>query len=258
VVIGARRREGVLRLEICDSGSGIPQDELHDVFAEFYQVAGAHGDRSGGLGLGLSIVERLCGLLDHRIEVTSTLGKGSRFTIVVPMASGKTASFPPASAVLTIDEPCRGKLVVMIDDDAMVREGMQGLLVSWGCRVVTAATDDAALAELAACASMPDLIISDYRLAAGKTGFEAVTRLRHVLGAAIPAFLISGDTAPERLREAAASGYHLLHKPVPPNALRAMVSQFLRCGGGVLLEGRILDGLASRAPSAGSSPVPRL
>jgi CheY-like chemotaxis protein len=127
-----------------------------------------------------------------------------------------------------IAEPCRGKLVIVIDDDAMVLEGMQGLLSSWGCNVVVAGDDHAALAALGNLDKLPDLIISDYRLVAGRTGFEAIARLRDAFGAAIPAFLISGDTAPERLREAAASGFHLLHKPVQPNALRAMVSQFFK------------------------------
>jgi CheY-like chemotaxis protein len=115
----------------------------------------------------------------------------------------------------------------------MVVEGMRGLLSSWGCHVVVAGNDHAALAALAELHELPDLIISDYRLPAGRTGFEAIEQLRRAFGTTIPAFLISGDTAPERLREAAASGFHLLHKPVQPNALRAMVSQFLKRDPGV-------------------------
>ena len=116
----------------------------------------------------------------------------------------------------------------VIDDDELVLDGMGGLLQGWGCQVVAAASDDAALASLAEHDRQPDLIISDYQLADGKTGFEAIERLRSALGAPIPAFLISGDTAPERLREASASGYHLLHKPVSPAALRATLNHLLR------------------------------
>jgi CheY-like chemotaxis protein len=150
-------------------------------------------------------------------------------------------------------------LVVVIDDDPMVREGMRGLLVSWGCRVVTADGDGAALAILAQRGEAPDLVISDYRLAAGKTGFAAVARLRSVFAAEIPAFLISGDTAPERLREAADSGFRLLHKPVPPNALRAMLSQFLRQAGAARqrIDTDVSVASAIRRPSADPSPVSR-
>ena len=228
VVLGARRRGDMLRLELWDSGPGIPEDQLRNIFAEFYQVAGAQRNDGGGLGLGLAIVERLCGLLDHRIEVRSRVGRGSRFSILVPLAAARPQFVQPEAAVRLIEDPCKGKLVVVLDDDPLVLEGMRGLLVGWGCRAVTADSDGAALTALARHAELPDLIISDYRLAAGKTGFAAVARLRGVLGADIPAFLISGDTAPERLREAAASGFRLLHKPVPPHALRAILSQLLR------------------------------
>jgi two-component system, sensor histidine kinase len=119
-----------------------------------------------------------------------------------------------------------GQLVVVIDDDPMVLDGMRGLLRSWGYRVVAAASDSAALADLAEQNQRPDLIISDYRLGGGKTGIEAIERLRHVFP--IPACLITGETAPEGLLAARASGYLLLYKPVPPTALRATLSQLLK------------------------------
>jgi CheY-like chemotaxis protein len=118
------------------------------------------------------------------------------------------------------------KLVVVIDDDPLVLEGMSGLLRSWGYQVVAADTDDAALARLAEYGQRPDLIICDYRLAGGKTGVQAIGRLRAAFD--IPAFLITAEAAPERLYEARASGYPLLHKPVDPMALRAMIRQLLK------------------------------
>jgi signal transduction histidine kinase/CheY-like chemotaxis protein len=258
VVLGARRRGSMLRLELWDSGPGIPEDQLRNIFAEFYQGSGPQRSDGGGLGLGLAIVERLGGLLDHRIEVSSTLGQGSCFSVLVPLAAA-TQFVQPVVPIQVIEDPCKGKLVVVIDDDPMVREGMRGLLVSWGCRVVTADGDGAALAILAQRGEAPDLVISDYRLAAGKTGFAAVARLRSVFAAEIPAFLISGDTAPERLREAADSGFRLLHKPVPPNALRAMLSQFLRQAGAARqrIDTDVSVASAIRRPSADPSPVSR-
>ena len=116
----------------------------------------------------------------------------------------------------------------MIDDETLVLDGMRGILQHWGCGVVTAISGEAALASLARYDRRPDLIISDYRLANGKTGIEAIERLREALGFTVPAFLISGDTGPDRLREASASGYHLLHKPVSPMTLRTTLNRLLR------------------------------
>jgi len=228
VTIGCRRRGKELRIEVWDSGIGIPQDQQRNIFGEFYQLAIADGDRRSGLGLGLAIVDRLCRLLDHPVALSSSPERGSCFSVSVPLiaAPRQTAERPPTAK--TAADPATGRLVVVIDDDALVLDGMRGLLKSWGCDVVTAASDDAAIAALATYNQPPDLIISDYRLTSGKTGFDAIARLRSVLGASIPAFLISGDTAPERLREASASGYHLLHKPVLPMTLRALIHQLMK------------------------------
>ena len=227
IVIGCRRRGECLRLDVWDSGIGIPEDHQQNIFREFYQLADPERDRRGGLGLGLAIVDRLGRLLNHPVELTSRPGKGSRFSVSVPIVAKRLparAPVPPA----TITDPVSGKLVVVIDDDALVLDGMRGLLRSWGCEVVTEVSENGALARLAELGQQPDLIISDHRLADGKTGIEAIDRLRGTLGIAIPAFLISGDTGPERLREARASGYHLLHKPVTPMKLRAMLNRFLK------------------------------
>lgn len=228
VVVGCRRRGGQVRIDICDSGLGIPQAEQRRIFGEFVQLTAGRPDRGGGLGLGLSIVERLGRLLDHPIEVKSRVGSGSRFSIIVPLAATRSEATEAPVSLATIADPARGKRVVVIDDDAIVLEGMGGILRSWGCDVVTAECGETALAKLAAQGRKPDLIISDYRLANGRTGIEAIERLRGELGTAIPAFLISGDTAPERLRQASDNGFHLLHKPVAPMRLRAMLNQLLR------------------------------
>jgi signal transduction histidine kinase/CheY-like chemotaxis protein len=227
VVVGCRRRVGLLRIEVWDTGVGIPADQRRNIFGEFYQLAESQRDRHSGLGLGLAIVDRLCGLLDHSIEMDSRLGRGSRFSVSAPLSS-PLKSPGHRAAPRALADRSRSKLIVVVDDDALVLEGMCGVLTSWGCRVVTASSDSAALASLLECQRPPDLIISDYRLAGGRTGFEAIERLRSAFGAQVPAFLISGDTAPERLREASASGFHLLHKPVLPITLRATVNQLLK------------------------------
>ena len=228
IVIGCHRRGERLRLDVQDSGPGIPEDQQRDIFREFYQLAGPGQGRRGGLGLGLAIVDRLCRLLDYPIEVESRPGKGSRFSISVPLCAERPRrAEAPVSAARAAD-PVAGKLIVVIDDDALVLDGMRGILQSWRCSVVSAASGTEALAELRGTSRRPDAIVSDYRLADGKTGIDAIERLRSALGAAIPAFLISGDTSLERLRDARVSGYHLLHKPVPPMTLRAMLNRLLK------------------------------
>ena len=230
VVVGCRRRAGAVRIDVWDSGIGIPRDQQRNIFGEFYRLAGAERHGARGLGLGLAIVDRLCRLLDHPIELNSQPGRGSRFSVLVPLAAARRERAIPSLIPPEIAEANKltGTLIVVIDDDELVRDGMARLLLSWGCQVVTAASDEAALTSLAGHDRLPDLIISDYQLAGGKTGFEAIDRLRGVLGGPIPALLISGDTAPERLREASASGHLLLHKPVSPAALRATLNHLLR------------------------------
>jgi signal transduction histidine kinase/FixJ family two-component response regulator len=226
VIVGCRRRGGRLRIEVWDSGPGIPEDQRHKIFDEFYQIAKPERNQAGAIGLGLAIVDRLCRLLDHPIELTSFLGKGSRFTIIVPIAAPQflnEASIPRQGAI----DAVTGKTVVVVDDAALVLEGMSGLLRKWGFRVLAAQSCKQALAQLAEGGERPDLVVSDYHLPDGETGIEVIDRMRDAFGMPIPAFLVSGDTSPERLREAHAKGYYLLHKPVSPMRLRAVLNQVL-------------------------------
>jgi signal transduction histidine kinase/CheY-like chemotaxis protein len=229
VVVGCRRRGDKVHIEVWDSGPGIPEDQQRNIFGEFYRLAG--GNIHGGLGLGLAIVDRLCKLLGHPIQLVSTLGKGSRFSVAVPMAAAQAQIAEPQPAQVAIDAT-RGKFVIVIDDDALVLDSMGGLLRNWGCRVVAAATPDEALADLGP-EERPDLIICDYRLANGQSGIATIAYFRKAFGAPVPAFLMSGDTAPERLREARESGHHLLHKPLRAMALRAMINRLLKSPSGV-------------------------
>jgi signal transduction histidine kinase/CheY-like chemotaxis protein len=226
VLVGCRRQAGNIRIDVCDSGIGIPADQQRSIFVEFYRLAGAERHGSRGLGLGLAIVDRLGRLLGHPIEINSQPGRGSRFSVLVPLAVPQAEPAVPAEDLAAYDR-LKDRLIVVIDDDELTLHGMDRLLQGWGCQVVTAGSDEV-VPGLLADGRRPDLIISDYQLADARTGLEAIEQLRRALGGQIPALLISGDISQERLRAANASGDHLLHKPVAPASLRATLNHLLR------------------------------
>jgi len=227
IIVGCRRRGQMLRIEVWDSGPGIPEDQKQNIFGEFFQLAARDRNRYGSMGLGLAIVDRLRLLLNHPIDLASIVGRGSRFAILVPMADecGTSAEpvDPPHPAAFAVE----GKVVLVIADAPIVQEGTGGLLGRWGYTVLTTGSDEAALIRLAERQQRPDLIISDYHLANGKTGIRAIEEINAAFGSSIPAILISGDTAPEPAREVRDRGYILLHKPVDPMRLRAVMHELL-------------------------------
>ncbi|HUW35971.1 MAG TPA: hybrid sensor histidine kinase/response regulator, partial [Rhodocyclaceae bacterium] len=223
VLVVCRRRGSNARIEVWDSGIGIPLESQAEIFKEFVQLANPERDRNQGLGLGLAIVERTARLLDHPLTVNSLPGVGSRFAIEVPIA-------PPDAAVPAAAAPPQGQFeglrVLVIDDDALARQGLTVLLESWGCRV--SAAEDAEQALMLACGeNQPDLVACDYRLRHGQNGIGALALLRERCGLAAPALLISGDTDPGLMKSAAEAGIPLLHKPVQPARLRALMHRLV-------------------------------
>jgi signal transduction histidine kinase len=221
VLVACRRRYGEAWIEVWDTGCGIPRDQQERVFEEFYQLQNPERDRKRGLGLGLATVRRLATLLDHPLELRSEVGRGTRFRVRVPVAA---ASEVQVAATLEQKVPnlLRDKLILIIDDEASVRLGMQSLLESWGCRCVVGADATEALRNCADKA--PDFILADLRLRGDASGIDAVRSLRAALGPNIPAVLISGDTAPEQLRKVSAAGLTLMHKPLKAVRLRALLN----------------------------------
>jgi two-component system, sensor histidine kinase len=215
-----------LRIDVCDTGVGIADNERRNIFNEFYRVQPEGHENGEGLGLGLAIVDRLCSLLQHPFALSSVRGKGSRFSVTLPVATDSGASNAVSGT-----RPARGdvlaeKLVLVIDDDPLVLDGTRGLLTTWGCRVVVASSRSEA--RLLLDGAVPNLIISDLHLSGGETGIEAIDGLRHDLGNQILGLLISGDISVGQTGKVGASGYPLLHKPVTPMALRAMMSALLQ------------------------------
>jgi len=226
ILIGCRRRGNMVRIEVWDTGVGIAPEHQEAIFQEFYQIGNPERDRTKGLGLGLSIAARLARLLGGRIDVQSTPGRGSVFAVEVPQAT-EVYEEKLASPSRILDEPLRDARVLVVDDDTLVREALAGLMEQWGCRVLTAANGEQALSTLLGTGQAPDAVLCDYRLPAGEVGSAVIQQLRERYGSALPAALITGDTAAERLREAKESGVPLLHKPVQPARLRALLEHLL-------------------------------
>jgi len=222
ILIGCRRDGDHLRIEIWDTGVGIPEDQLGMIFEEFHQVGNPARDRREGLGLGLAIVKRLSNLLNHPVTVRSEVGRGSCFTVRLP----KSGDHAPMELVLPEDELANetGAVVIGIDDEADIREALDMLLKEWGYDAVVAGSAIEAISKLEALRKKPDLVVADYRLKQGHTGADAILAIRHVWGAGVGGFLLTGDTGPDRLREATASGFEVLHKPIQPERLRQMVA----------------------------------
>jgi len=222
VVLGCRRRGRGFSLEVWDSGAGIAPGEIDRIFEEFYQVDNASRERSRGLGLGLAIVRRLAELMGHAVEVASRPGRGSVFRVMVP-AAGRIGA-----EIATLDRPSNlvGRKILVIDDDESVREGTAQLLSQWGCCVVAASDADSAQRACDA-AYPPDAMVVDFGLGRGDDGVAAIAALRARFGRAIPALLVSGESAPTELARIEASGLPLLHKPLPPARLRSILSHLL-------------------------------
>jgi signal transduction histidine kinase/CheY-like chemotaxis protein len=224
VLVGCRHGSR-LRVQVWDTGPGIAPNELQLIFQEFYQIGNSARDRTRGVGLGLAIVKRLTTLLDHPLRVTSWPGKGTCFTLEAPLASerARIREVPPAAPPLTAGSG----LILVVDDEGSIQLAMQSLLQSWGYSVIAAGSYAEILERIANHPVVPRLIICDYRLRDNETGSIAIERLRHEYNDDIPGLLITGDTAPDRIKEAQASGYMLLHKPVPNITLRAAIAQLI-------------------------------
>lgn len=205
-----RPQAGGLQLVVSDTGLGIPADEQQRVFEEFYQVGNPERNRSQGLGLGLAIVRRLADLMQLQLVLRSAPGQGTQVSLLLPEAAWPV--LPPAAPAPDLATPLAGRRLLVVDDEEQVRRGMQAVLGGLGCQVIAVADADEACA--AATGLRPDAVLADLRLRGAADGIAAVARLR-AMHPGLPALLISGDTAPERLREASAAGLRLLHKPVP-------------------------------------------
>jgi PAS domain S-box-containing protein len=221
ILIGCRHRAGALRLVVLDQGIGIPADKFQDIFQEFTQLANPERDRRKGLGLGLAIVRRLAGLLEHGVTVRSAPGLGSGFFLDLPTAVPRPI---PKPVRVPVELPDAKGLIVVVDDDAIILLSMRAMLEEWGYEVVAAVSADEAIASLLNLGRQPAMIVADYRLREGRTGVEAIRDIYGVCGVRVPAVVLTGDTDPARIAEVQRSGHRLIHKPVSAPMLREILT----------------------------------
>ncbi|MBM3090220.1 response regulator [Ensifer sp. T173] len=224
VLVGVRRRGKMATIEVLDSGIGIPSSKFRTVFKEFARLD--EGARTAsGLGLGLSIVDRISRVLNHPVSLQSKPGKGTGFKVTVPLdpTAGERVAVPPVPTTKA-SEALNGLRVLCIDNEPRIIEGMRVLLSGWGCVVTTAESLNACTEMSTSTQERPHAIIADYHLDDG-TGIEAIARIRALFGDNIPALLVTADRSPEVRGAAERDGVGLQNKPVRPAAMRAWLTQ---------------------------------
>jgi signal transduction histidine kinase len=225
VLLGCRRRNGSLRIEVWDTGPGIPEDKLSEIFEEFRRLQPKDQRGEKGLGLGLAIVRRMGQALEHRVEVRSWPGRGSVFSVEVPRAHKLRR--PPRTPSSRVRTPAAldGVLVLCVDNQPSILEGMTQLLNGWGCEVLTAVGTRDALATVDERSRCPDVLLVDYHLDDGDNGLSTMAAMRERYGE-IPGIVITADHGDDVRSAARSMGYNVLRKPVRPAALRAIISQY--------------------------------
>ena len=210
-------------ISVIDTGVGISKKDQDKVFTEYYQVSNDARRRHEGIGLGLSVVQKMCELLELPIHLVSVIGEGSIFAITLPVGNRVLVSPKISGVVQTTNE----YNVLVIDDDSMILSAISTLMEDWGCPCVVAESIDIALLLLQQKSFVPDLILTDYRLGEGVTGIDAIKKVRQCVGVKLPALIMSGDTDPELVKEIREKEYFLIQKPVKPLQLQKVMDRLL-------------------------------
>ena len=222
VLVGARRRAGTIRLEVHDTGPGIPEDEQDNVFKEFHRL-NAPASASEGMGLGLAIVERACGLLGHPLTLLSQPGRGTTFQVQVPLAESPSAEGLDAPPPQPAPPEAANRIVLLVENDAPLRRAMALLLEKWGAQVLEAESGEAALGLIDELGILPDGCLVDQNLGAGMDGTAFVRALQARHGP-LPATLVSASQIAPVANPAGAGAIPVLTKPLQPRALQDFLS----------------------------------
>ncbi|WP_286238437.1 PAS domain-containing hybrid sensor histidine kinase/response regulator [Neptuniibacter halophilus] len=227
VLIGCRRRGDMLSIQIWDTGAGIPKDKQQEVFKEFQQLHNATAKDRQGVGLGLAIVERIANMLGHRLQVSSVDGRGSMFSVEVPIVDQPLLSPQVSGFELPAIDQLNGLVVMVIDNEDNILVSMEALLSQWGCRVLIADSLDEAIRCCADESLVPEVILADYHLDYDKLGTDAIQGLRKHFGLDIPAVMLTADRSTECRQQFREMGLPVLNKPVKPGKLRALLTHLL-------------------------------
>jgi len=230
VLVGARMRAGALRIEVWDTGRGIPEEELQAIFLEFNQLGIGRSAKRSGVGLGLAIVDRIASMLGYQVLVRSKPGRGSVFSIDVPLAEAMPRErVAPRAVMPQLGDPLPGRRLLVIDNEESILLSMAALLEQWGCTVLTATDEQSAMTALDGVA--PDAILADYHLDHGLTGWDVVLSVRGRFNQALPAVMITADRSDQCRQQLQGCGVPVLNKPVKPGKMRSVLSHLLAGNG---------------------------
>lgn len=239
VLLAVRQRGANCVIQVRDNGPGIAPQDQACVFHEFVQLHNPQRDRSQGLGLGLAIVRRLSQLLDHPVGVRSCTGRGATFHVQLPLCAEGAPPLVPAAepplqgATMQASPGLQGCRILLVEDDALVRDSYARLLQLWGCDARVHANADAVFAAMGQDGWRPHLVITDHRLGGALNGRQLIDALRQRWGAALPAAIMTGDTEDADLRQARTDTLRVLYKPLRPAELRQVLVQLWHAGGSV-------------------------
>jgi histidine kinase len=225
VLLGCRRRGSVLCIEVWDTGPGIPEQHWREIFEEFRRLDSSAREAQGGVGLGLAIVDRIARLLEYRVALRSLIGKGTMFSVTVPVGDGAVAAPTPEIAFSANESTLRNRRVWCVDDDPHVRDAVRALLENWGCRVQTAGSSTEAM-RLADSTPAPEVLILDYHLGE-HTGMDLLPDLSRQWKVQPQVILVTAERDPAVAQAAGAREWGFLYKPLRPPALRALMTQLL-------------------------------
>ncbi|MEN2508086.1 hybrid sensor histidine kinase/response regulator NahK/ErcS' [Stutzerimonas stutzeri] len=230
VMLGCRRRRQSLSIEVWDTGVGIPEDKLEEIFHEFKRGEGVRPQQDRGLGLGLAIVEKIARILGHRIQVSSVPGHGSKFAIEVPLAKRAPKATPEVASTDLLLERLKGARVWVLDNDTAICAGMRTLLEGWGCKVVTALSEQDLAGQVDNFHADADLIIADYHLDNGCNGVDVVETVNARRASPLPALMITANYSNELKQQVRELGHMLMHKPVRPMKLKTAMCHMMEQG----------------------------